>query len=201
MPDAERRAWLWVAGWTLGIYTAIPLARSIQGWVQAHADRQLFSHLTYAALALALLAILWQARRGRLRLSPAGWAIVAGLAACYAGGTYLLRANPEEAIHLVQYGVLSALLLWAFRYRLKGPGAHLAAFLTGTLLGIGDEFIQWLTPERVFDVRDIVINTLAVAGLQLGGACLPGATPAADRRPITSGAAPCVARASLEESP
>jgi hypothetical protein len=35
-------------------------------------------------------------------------------------------------------------------------------------VGILDEAIQWLTPSRHWDVRDLVINALAASGVQLG---------------------------------
>ncbi len=58
---------------------------------------------------------------------------VGGLFTCL---IWSLRANPEEAFHFVQYGVLSILLFRAFSHRLRDPSIYLAAALAGAALGI-----------------------------------------------------------------
>lgn len=167
---SERTDWILAAAWTLFIYTVIPFARTIQAWVDEHAGRVWFGYATYAAVAAGLVLLAAQARRGRLTLTPARWAGLAALALCYAAGAYHLRANPEEALHLVEYGILSVLLLRAFSHRHRNRAAHAAALLAGAWLGAFDEIIQWITPRRFFDVRDICINILAGALMQAGWA-------------------------------
>lgn len=163
---SERTDALLAASWTLFIYSIIPFARALQAWFDHHGARPLFGYLTYAALAVGLLVLLARVRRGRLALSGPRWAGLALVAACYGWGTWHLRANPEEALHLVEYGVLSLLLLRALSHRLRDRGAYLAALLLGALLGTCDELIQWVTPRRLFDFRDIAINVVAVALMQ-----------------------------------
>lgn len=163
---SERTDALLAAGWTLLIYSIIPFARALQAWFDRHGARPLFGYFTYAALALGLLVLLVRIRRGRLALGGPRWAGLTVVAACYGWGTWHLRANPEEALHLVEYGVLSLLLLRALSHRLRDRGAYLAALLLGALLGTCDELIQWVTPRRLFDFRDIVLNVAAVALMQ-----------------------------------
>ncbi len=165
---SERKDWLLAGGWTLTIYAAIPFARTIQAWVDTHGGRGLFSAATYAAILAGLMLLVAQARRGQLVLSRGRWAGLAFLAAAYAAGAFHLRANPEEALHLVQYGILSVLLLRAFSHRHRNRGAFAAALALGALLGVCDEIIQWITPRRFFDFRDILINVLAGALMQAG---------------------------------
>ena len=60
-----------------------------------------------------------------------------------------------EAVHYVQYGTLSILLFRAFSHRVRDYSIYGAVILTGTLAGMVAETIQWLTPGRVFDLRDV----------------------------------------------
>ena len=75
-----------------------------------------------------------------------------------------------ERIHLIEYSLLGILCAWA----LAGSGHWptwwpLAVGLT-ILIGYGDEGIQWLLPNRVYDLRDVIINALAGAlGVALYG--------------------------------
>jgi len=85
---------------------------------------------------------------------------------------------PEERFHLLQYGLLTALCAGALPDRFHGPTRHGLVVLLVTLAGIGDELIQWLRPNRVGDVLDVLINSGAavlaqalIAGLQ--GSCAP----------------------------
>ncbi|MBB5347439.1 VanZ family protein [Desulfoprunum benzoelyticum] len=68
---------------------------------------------------------------------------------------------PEERFHLLQYGILSLLCSRALPNSLHGVRRHLLAFMLVCLAGAGDELIQWLRPNRVGDLRDIVINAIA----------------------------------------
>ncbi len=85
---------------------------------------------------------------------------------------------PEERFHLLQYGLLTALCAKALPDRFHGLIRYSLVFLLVTLAGIGDELIQWLRPNRVGDVRDVLINSgaalLALALITvLQGSCAP----------------------------
>lgn len=177
------RDWLPAVAWTLFIYATIPLARAIQLWVTEHATRALFSWIVYAAIAVAVLWAVIHLRRRAIALTRAQGAILLALAAVFAAGTWWLRANAEEAMHLLQYGVLSALLFRAFSRRYPDRGAYAAAFFLGALLGTLDEVIQWAVPRRFFDFRDMGINAGSVLLVQL--ALAAGLSADAWRRPAT----------------
>ena len=68
---------------------------------------------------------------------------------------------PEERIHLVQFGLLGLLSCSS----LRGERTNLRRwiwrpFLFVFLVGVADEVLQWFLPDRVFDIRDILFNTL-----------------------------------------
>jgi len=94
------------------------------------------------------------------------WFIVFGLMAVYAMifFRYLVAA---ERSHLIEFSVLTLFLYEGFQKRREQnhdwirPGWM--AFATATLIGIIDESLQLLVPNRVFDWNDMVFNSMAAA--------------------------------------
>lgn len=58
---------------------------------------------------------------------------------------------PIERIHFIEYGILGWLSYWAFGWK--------AIFYVITI-GIIDELIQGILPDRFFDMRDIWMNVI-----------------------------------------
>ncbi|HMP77214.1 MAG TPA: VanZ family protein [Kiritimatiellia bacterium] len=162
------RDWLPVMAWTVFIYGCIPLARAVQEWVTEHWTRAAFSWVVYASVVLGVLAAVRHFRRRAEPMTRRQWVVLLTLAAIFAWGTWHLRGNAEEAMHLLQYGVLSLLLHRAYSRRYADRGVYACAALLGAFLGIFDEVIQWAVPRRFFDFRDMVINVLAVLLIQGG---------------------------------
>jgi len=79
---------------------------------------------------------------------------------------------PIERIHLLEYGLLAMLAKRAADYRMGSALAYIfSAFLVADI-GLGDELIQWVLPDRYFDWRDVMTNAVSgVLGLALW-ACL-----------------------------
>ncbi|MEK7197011.1 MAG: VanZ family protein [Thermodesulfovibrionales bacterium] len=71
--------------------------------------------------------------------------------------------RPEERVHFLEYGILGFLVSTA-----TGTGSRhlIRALLLIVLIGSVDEFIQLLLPNRVGDLRDVLMNaTGGVLGL------------------------------------
>lgn len=162
------RDWFPVVLWTALIYGAIPLARTIQHWVVDQWSGAAFSWIVYSCIAAGCLLSIFYLRRQPIPMTRRQWAVLAALVALFSFGTWHLRANAEEALHLVEYGVLSLLIFRAYSRRYPDRGAYVASFLLGAFLGMIDEVIQWAVPRRFFDFRDIWINVGAVLLIQLG---------------------------------
>lgn len=104
--------------------------------------------LRYTLLALAAGMIAWQV---------ATWGI--GEA----------EVDVVERVHLVQFGLLGALFERAFRARHANALLPVLTLLAVGLAGVFDEWVQWLTPVRVGDGRDVLLNLWAgVIGYLIG---------------------------------
>ncbi len=69
--------------------------------------------------------------------------------------------RPIERIHFIEYGTLSLMILTAVRRRTIWQ--LVLTFIFVVLVGIGDELIQWWLPNRVGDVRDVMLNAIGGA--------------------------------------
>lgn len=165
-PDGSstpRRRWLAFAAWAAAIYLTIPLARWIEATVGGVIGRDGFAVLGLGAVVLGLGgAATFLLRSGRLR-SPAqaGWLVAVGIAYFVYGATQLV--DPIETLHFLQYGLLGVLANRALAGQDADRSVYLQAALVCALVGTGDEIIQWLTPRRYFEFRDIGLN-MASAG-------------------------------------
>lgn len=157
---AAARDWAALGAFSALIFATVPFARGLQKWVVAHAGEQAFLVAVLCLLGVAA-ALGWRAFARpplRARLAIALGALV------YASAAFRLRGNAVEAVHIVEYGVFGGLALRALasgtRDRLLAPSAA----LLGLTVGLIDEGLQWLAPDRVWDLRDIGVNALAAAG-------------------------------------
>ena len=169
-PGPAARAWVAAALYSGLLLVAVPYVRAIQVWVKDTVGSQVFTIGTLVSLVLAAVAATALAARhsGRLRWQPVAWA---ALLLAVAAGWSLRVWEPEEAVHLVEYGLLGVLLYRALRHHFDDAAVLLAAVVLGALIGIVDELVQFVTPRRYFDYRDVRLNlgasVLTQAGLWL----------------------------------
>lgn len=169
LPPQEREwlSWLAVALWTAFIFASIPFARTIRNVVSDRWSREVFLYMTLLAVALAAgLTLIALSRSSKKLLSSYLWTV--GVGTVFVGYTIHLRDSPEEALHFVQYGVLSYLAFRALSHRIRDPSIYLAAVTIGLIVGVLDEAIQWVTPRRFWGLRDIWIDLLGAALVQVG---------------------------------
>jgi glycopeptide antibiotics resistance protein len=69
----------------------------------------------------------------------------------------------EEKIHFFEYGLLAWLIYRALDGDLKGKSLFACSFVAVSIIGWGDEWIQYLLPNRYYDIRDVIMN--ATGGL------------------------------------
>ncbi len=157
-------AWLAVLAWVAFIYSAVPFARRIQAWVDRVWGRPFFLWFVLCFIVLAGGGALMLLVRHHRRIP---WKRATGLtviAVFFGWQTWQMRGVPEEALHFIQYGVLAGLVFFALGPKNRDGWAWMpAACAIVALAGTVDEVIQWLTPGRYFDFRDIGFNLLGGA--------------------------------------
>ena len=167
--ENERRSWLYAGLWSLLIFLTVPLARAIQAYISAHWGRNFFLYGVIAIIVLVLIASLLLLNRKRTATAMNQFWLIS-IATVFIVSTIQLRSNPEEAVHFVQYGVLSILVYRALTHRITDYGVYFVALLITITVGILDEALQWLTRERVWGLKDIRVKPTAAALGLLGRA-------------------------------
>lgn len=71
--------------------------------------------------------------------------------------TMQLIKIPEERVHILEYGFLGILVYKG--YKISKQSLLRSVIFVGTI-GVGDELIQWLLPNRVGEIKDIGLNLL-----------------------------------------
>ncbi len=136
------------------LYASLGIARSVAEYLRT----QNLLRLTVSALfSLVLPAVLlWRfSVTGRQRMLRRVMLLLILLAAAF-----ILSHTPEERLHFLTYGLLG----WLFSWTLEEQQVSLFwPLLFVWLAGTGDELIQGLLPNRVFDLRDILFNGIAGA--------------------------------------
>ena len=155
----ERRLWTWTLAVVVAIYSTLGLARTLAGVLREEG-------ILVASFALGMVlvgaTVLVLGLRGRPGGTEIG--IVLGIATAY----YMVMvrmALPEERTHLIEYGVVAVFIHEALKERSSHgrfvPVPALIAVAAASVVGVIDECIQAVIPNRVFDTEDILFNVLA----------------------------------------
>ena len=164
--ESEAGSWGYALFWAGLTFVTVPYVGVGVSYVTKNLGAGFFTYKVAALVVLAVAVSLFLIRH-RVTLSSCLWLLgIAGLIIYLTFG--LAGGSPVEAVHYVQYGTLSILLFRAFSHRVRDYSIYFAVILTGTLAGIVDETIQWLTPTRVFDLRDVWLNFKATTLVQIG---------------------------------
>ncbi len=157
--DRERRLWIWTLTVLAAIYATLGPARTLADALREHCVLEV-TIIAVVLLVAGSIIVSWAKKRP-------GWReIGVGLGVALAFLMVGVRINScEERTHLIEYGILAALIHQALLERVRNgrsvwSPAALTVILTA-LLGSLDEVIQVFLPNRVFDARDIFFNALA----------------------------------------
>lgn len=167
----QSRLWTVIWLYILLIYLTLPLMRPVLNFLKETIGRD--------AIGLTLNGLLLAWGIGLLVLGfRLGWKVLLHIAIPL--GVILACASQldiaEERFHFLQYGLLGILVLKTCRTQ-----GHLQLILAAVfvvVIGTGDELIQWALPNRVGDLRDVGMNTLAgVLGVWIGKSLFWGSAP------------------------
>ena len=193
--ENEKTSWFYVSVWSLFIFITVPLARGIQAYVSEHWGRDMFMHGVIICVSIMLCIAILKLRLKRRIATAKHYLWLLGISGVFIVYTIQLRKNPEEAMHFVQYGLLAILVYRALTHRIADNGIYIVAALITAAIGISDEAIQWLTPKRVWGLKDIWLDTMAAALALL--ALAKGPEPAIISGPPTRATARIICRTAL----
>lgn len=170
----ERRLWVASLVWIVLIYGTLYFVRAPVEYLRGRNLLTLSVAAVFVSAAIAFLIFLY-----RYRASPPSRAeaVVLVVFAVLLFFSLRLTVRPEEKLHFLQYGVLGVILFQACRLRrerlLDSGGdrpsimADLVpagqAFTLAGLAGWGDEGIQHILPNRVYDLHDVLLNLVGGA--------------------------------------
>lgn len=157
--NRERRLWIFMFVVVVGIYSTLATSNRLAGVLREHG----LLDISFAVGAL-LVGLTVIAHSLKSRPNMAGIVIALGVAAAYLL-VFVRMANPAERTHLIEYGVVSILAYEALAERARNgrqvPVPALLAIILTSAIGVLDECVQAILPNRVFDPRDILFNALA----------------------------------------
>ena len=157
----ERRLWLALVIVLVGIYATLGQAPAIVAALGERIVASAGTNLFFALLALLVVIpiFLIDKRPGRAEI-----AVGVGILAVYLMA-WLRIGSWAERTHLFEYALVAGLVHEALLERRENgrrvPVPALLALIIAILLGCLDEGIQFLLPNRVFDLIDIAFNSLA----------------------------------------
>ena len=156
----ERRLWFWVLIVIVAIYSTLGIAGKLTATLR---ERNLLNVTFALGFILIIVSIILSGLRKQSRQHEI-W-IGLGITAVY--GMVMVRAfvTLEERTHLIEYGIVAALIYQALTERkcnnYRVPYPSFLAVLATAILGFVDEVIQAILPNRIYDIRDVGFNALA----------------------------------------
>lgn len=156
----EWKSWLLVSLWACFIFLSVPLARPIQRFIRESWGSSFFIYVVVATIVILVLVAVYKTSKTR-KLKPVNYIFLITVSGVFFWLTYQLRGNPEEAIHFVQYGILSILVFRALTLRAPDNTSYFTAVALVCAIGIIDEALQWLAPQRYWGLRDIRLDAIA----------------------------------------
>lgn len=152
--------WVMVLLVLMAIALTLVFASSFAGLLE---NPELISGLFWVGIILTPLSVVTQAFSRRPNGIELGVAL--GMFAVYLI-TFLRFSIPAERSHLIEYTILTLVVYEAVFERVKNgrkiPVPPLMVFVGVSFIGVLDESIQLVMPNRVFDPVDIGFNCLAV---------------------------------------
>ena len=155
------RRWMLAGIWTGLIYSTLYIMRPVCEFLKQYTR---FSFCINAGMAFfAVFIVLIFVRKKYIRKMSTYFLLFLVMAGYFLGMTLL--SIPEERLHFIEYGVLAFLIYRALIPDFKNGLSYFAAFVITSFVGLGDEGIQYLLPNRYYQLKDVCLNS---AGAALG---------------------------------
>ena len=142
------------------VYCTVPLMPKVWAALSMHTQGSIGYAGILAVIVIGLILLVGVVRR----VGASSWIpyVALGLIAVAYGHLLMTYSQfPAERLHLVEYGFVGFLLNRALRLDVGRNRAYALAFCLTVLIGVGDELIQLLLPQRFFEMKDIQLNALS----------------------------------------
>jgi len=166
------RRWAVTLLYTLLIFVFLPVFPTVWGALSGRWPGTL-KGVTYGLPMLLLVLFLGHRLLIRRLRDPLFYVLVLSIALVYGLLLGLVCRYPAERFHLVEYGGLVFLVHWSLtppvrmgfrmgiRTGIRTARIYLVILLYTFAVGLADELIQALLPNRIYDIKDVVINWVA----------------------------------------
>jgi len=154
--DLKKKKWFYVALWVSCVYSTLYIVRPICEFLKEKLPFDLSINLLLGLLFICLAFLFYKKKITR----PSSY-ILFVLTLIFYIYFFSKIEYPEEKIHFAEYGFLAYLIYNALRIDMKKGLAFLGAFLLTSGFGWGDEGIQYLLPNRYYQMSDVLLNSLS----------------------------------------
>lgn len=158
--EKKRLNWLFLISYVALVYGMLSVTPIVTKPLERH-HAFLFGIVADIAVVLALILLLVILKRRLKGKGPAACAGIAAVILIYASLLAFYTPIAVEKLHLLEYGFLSYLVLRVVKDVRPPDLRYLCVILAVALIGAGDELLQKAIPTRVYDPRDIAMNSLA----------------------------------------
>lgn len=144
-----------VFAYILIIYATLPIIGSIVSTAEQILGRKIFNVVINFFIFIIFSLICYHFYR-KAGFKLLGYMFLISLPLLF---IVLSLNRPAERIHVVEYGILGFLLFKACGIgNFKGL---VVSSIFASVVGLVDEVIQWMLPNRVGDIKDVVINSIS----------------------------------------
>ena len=151
--------WSFVLAWTVFTYATLYIVRPICEYLKVTTPFNLIVNIVLFGLLFGIILVTIHLGNVRKRYT---FSLLLIAVVAYVSGFIALKI-PEEKVHFIEYGFLAFLTLQALLVDMKRATAYLLAFVIVSLIGWGDEGIQYLLPNRYYQLQDVLLNAVSGA--------------------------------------
>lgn len=162
LPDRwNRRLWTYVLVCSVFIYMTIPVGRGLQKFIYQTVGKSFFTYAVLFMLGSMLVAVLYFLITGLKTLRHSQFIWIFACAGAYALIVFSIQEHPEEAVHFLEFGLLAYFLFRALSHKVRDWTVYPSTIFCVLLGGLINEFLQWMTPGRFWDFKDVGFDTLS----------------------------------------
>ncbi len=151
--------WTQVGVCVVFIYGSLYFVRPVCEFLKSAMPLSFVINVFLTALLGSIILLNYQKVRC---LTLRSWFLLCAVSSLYIVGLLIVKI-PEERIHFLEYGFLVFLVFRALRIDIKGVSSYFFAFLITSFIGLGDEGIQYLLPNRYYQTEDVILNCISAA--------------------------------------